>query len=290
MNIYIYLVCFILIIFLLIPYNYYENFNNKEHNIPRYIWLWWEQGWENAPEITKFTILSFKKYNPEWKIKLISKKNLFNFIEFKYKWLFNCEGAATRSDIVRILLLQKYGGVYSDAATFCCVNLDKFINKHNITDFWAHALNHFYKTDRYFSNWFMISTPNNYIINTFCEKYLKYIKKHPIKHPYLCFHYNFNELIDSNQKFKEFYKNVSKINGFENRIDTRILHLEMDDNIINDWLISHSFSQSVHPYHIKKKIDNNNFSIIKLRHRNINKNYLKNKNSVMNYIIKTYIN
>lgn len=267
-----------------------EMFNNKKHNIPRYIWLWWEQGWREAPEITKYTILSFKKHNPKWKIKLVSKENIFDFIDSKYKWLFNCEGAATRSDIIRIILLKKYGGVYSDAATVCCIDLDEFINKNNITEFWTPVLNHFHKTDSYISSWFIISTPNNYIVNTFSKKYLKYIKQNPKHHPYFSFHYNFNELIDNNLKFKEFYKNMRKISGFKNRIDTEILHLKMDDDIINDWLISHSFSPSFHPYDIKKKIDNNNFSIIKLRHKNINKNYLKNKNSVMNYIIKTYIN
>ena len=45
---------------------------------------------------------------------------------------------------------------------------------------------------------------------------------------------------------------MSKISGFENRIDTKILHLPMDDDLINKWLISHNKAHNFHPYDIKK--------------------------------------
>jgi CRISPR/Cas system endoribonuclease Cas6 (RAMP superfamily) len=61
--------------------------------------------------------------------------------------------------------------------------------------FWGFSLDHFKKTDRLLSTWFLISSPNNYIINTLCNEFLKKAKKNPVNHPYLLLHYTFNELV-----------------------------------------------------------------------------------------------
>ena len=45
--------------------------------------------------------------NPQFKINLVERDNINDFIDTKYNWLFNCEGAAFRADIIRLLLLQK---------------------------------------------------------------------------------------------------------------------------------------------------------------------------------------
>ena len=72
--------------------------------IPKIIWLWWEQGWNQAPFICSYTVKSLKKMNPEFKINLVDRNNINDFIDTKYNWLFNCEGPAFRADIIRLLL------------------------------------------------------------------------------------------------------------------------------------------------------------------------------------------
>lgn len=32
--------------------------------LPKHIWLWWEQGWEQAPFICSITKKTFQKLNP----------------------------------------------------------------------------------------------------------------------------------------------------------------------------------------------------------------------------------
>jgi uncharacterized membrane protein len=74
---------------------------------------------------------------------------------------------------------------------------------------------------------------------------------------------------------------MTKISGFQNRIDASILHYDINEGIEN---IKFKNNELFHPINIKNKIDNNFFSIIKLRHKGLNQNYL-NKNSIMSYLI-----
>ena len=287
-------ICIIIIIIIYLNLNFRNELflNSKQVHIPKIIWIWWEQGWEKSPKITQYTIKSFYKLNPNYKINLVSKTNLNKYLDKKYNWLFKCEGTATRSDIVRMLLLNIYGGIYTDAATFCCINLDKFIKKNNITNLWMFSLGHLKpfpssSPKRLISSWFIISSKQNYFIKTWCDKYLENIKKNPINHPYFLLHFTFDKLVETNKHFNIFYKNMIKISGYENRISSDLLHLDINTNI-NEILKKKNLDKAFHPYNILKKINNNKFIILKLRHKNLNKNTFKNKNSIMNYLINYY--
>ena len=72
------------------------------------VWLWWEQGWNQAPEICKMTVKSFEKSSPDWKIHCLSKDNLWEYISKDYKWIMSCQGPAFRGDLVRAILLKEY--------------------------------------------------------------------------------------------------------------------------------------------------------------------------------------
>ena len=193
--------------------------------IPKIIWLWWEQGWNNAPFICSYTVKSFTLLNPEFKINLVSRDNINDFIDTEYNWLFNCKGAAFRADIIRLLLLQKYGGVYADAATFCCINILTFINEINFDKFWGFDIKSFNKQNdkRTLGSWFYISLPNTYIINTFTNAFLKNAKENPIKHQYYLHHHTLTDLIENDTKFKEWYNKLTKISMFQNRIHAKFL-------------------------------------------------------------------
>lgn len=233
------------------------------YSVPKIIWLWWEQGWADAPFICGYTVKSFSHWNPEYKIMLISKNNFNEFIDKKYNWLFQCQGPAFRADIVRLLLLQKYGGVYADAATFCCVNITSFLKEINFSKFWGFDIKSFNKNkdERTLGSWLYISEPNTFIINTFTNVFLKSAKENPIKHIYFLHHKTLSDLICNDIQFKIWYNNLKKINVFMNRIGAKYLSYN-SSSIINE-------PEWFHPNNIEKLIKNNEFKIIKLRHKNI---------------------
>ena len=254
------------------------------NTVPKYIWLWWEQGWETAPFICLYTIKSFEHFNPDYKLNLICKQNFNEFIDKKYNWLFQCQGAAFRADIVRLLLLQKYGGIYADAATFCCVNITTFLKEINFNQFWGFDIKTFNKTkdERTLGSWFYISEPNTYIINTFTNAFLEKAKQSPINHIYYLHHKTLTDLIINDTRFKHWYNDLKKINMFMNRISAKYWAYE-SSAILNEpsWF---------HPKRIDEMIRNNEFKIIKLRHKNIaSKDELLKNNTIFRLIIDKYL-
>lgn len=248
--------------------------------LPKNVWIWWEQGWDKAPYITQYTVKSFQMLNPDYRIHQVSKDNINLYLK-DVDWIFECEGAAFRADIVRLLLLQKHGGVYTDAATFCCVNIDAFVKEINFNDFWGFDLKSFNpKSDsRTLCSWFYISMPDTYIINTFTNKFITSAKKNPIKHVYYEHHRILSSLIKTNPYFTNWYNNLTKISGFQNRISM--------DSIITQ---KNNKPKWFHPNNIMQKIENDEFKIIKLRHKACPpKNKLLEKNTIFSKLLERYV-
>lgn len=236
---------------------------DNHEEIPKHIWLWWEQGWEHAPFICNYTRKSFEQLNPEFKINLVSKANIGDYID-NYEWIFECQGAAFRADIIRLLLLRKYGGVYSDAATFCCVNILKFMKEIKFKRFWGFDIKSYIQRPdgRTLASWFYISTPNNYIINTFTKEFVENAKKQPIRHKYYLHHFTLTDLIKKDELFQKWYDDLIKVSMFQNRIHVRYLTYPVQTILKKekDWF---------HPKNIQECLENKSFKIIKLRHRKL---------------------
>ncbi|WP_050983956.1 capsular polysaccharide synthesis protein, partial [Treponema sp. JC4] len=102
--------------------HYPRNINEK-HEYSNIIWWCWFQGEENAPELCKACLNSIRKAMPDKEVRVITKDNLFNYVNFppfiieKYK-----KGIISYthfSDLLRLELLIKYGGTWIDSTVFC---------------------------------------------------------------------------------------------------------------------------------------------------------------------------
>ena len=92
------------------------------------IWMCWWQGLENAPEIVKACIDSVCKNSAGREVIVITDENIGDYIELP-GWMLDKvrKGVASRtnlSDLLRLSLLAKYGGIWLDATFFCCRSLD----------------------------------------------------------------------------------------------------------------------------------------------------------------------
>ena len=58
-------------------YNYLRiKFNRKE-----FIYIYWDQGFENAPPLVKACLNSWKKNNPDWQTIELNKENIGQYID-----------------------------------------------------------------------------------------------------------------------------------------------------------------------------------------------------------------
>ena len=120
------------------------------------------------------------------------------------------------SDIVRLFLLEKYGGCWCDATTFCNKSLDSWLNACINDGFFAFDRPN--RMDRLIlSSWFLYSDKSSYIIKRWRDETIEYWNKNNKMNNYFWCHLLFNELYNTDIKFKKIWDDVGKI-------DTRIPH------------------------------------------------------------------
>lgn len=170
------------------------------------IYILWFQKFDNAPEVVNRCVQSWKHYNPDWNILLLDDLNLNTYIQLN---TYDINKTAL-SDIVRILLLKKYGGLWVDATTFCNKSLDTWLPDYIKEGFFA-----FDKPgpDRLLSTWFIYAEKNNYIIDKWYNSTLIYYKLNNTPHTYYWFHYLFGDLYNSDSQFKEIWDKVPKLSA-----------------------------------------------------------------------------
>ena len=97
----------------------------KTEELP--IWVCWLDGIENAPPLVRQCIKSIYKHANNHPINFITWENISDYVDMpaflKEKVLKKQMGFAHYSDILRIFLLEKYGGIWLDATIFCSQDL-----------------------------------------------------------------------------------------------------------------------------------------------------------------------
>lgn len=115
-----------------------DKYNNEEETLvplsKKYIWVFWYQGLDNAPSIVKKCIQSIKENSFDYEVMILDKDNISKYIDIPQIVLEKVKNKIVTlthfSDILRMGLLSKYGGIWVDAT--CYITSDvfkKFDNK-----------------------------------------------------------------------------------------------------------------------------------------------------------------
>lgn len=103
--------------------------NKQEVNIKNLpIWVFWFQGESAMPEVVKLCYHSILLNSNGRKVYLLSKENLFQYVEMPDYILSNLKSGnityTNFSDILRVCLLNKYGGTWIDATVYVTAPID----------------------------------------------------------------------------------------------------------------------------------------------------------------------
>lgn len=255
---------------------------DRKDKIPRKIWILWYQGVSDAPFIVQRCIESWIKQNPTWEVIILESSNIDKYVtlDIPEETLANLP-LAHQSDLIRLLLLSKYGGVWCDATTLCNIPLDMWIDEYTESQFFM-----FEKpgADRLISNWFIASqknspiclklynelksywmknnfTPPNIpqrILNRVLSKILNRSDKttkywfNPVVteflkiYPYFVFHYLFERLISVDIESKTIWHSTKKLSATPPHLIQKLGFFTYPDDAI------------------KKKINNNKAPLYKL--------------------------
>lgn len=214
-----------------------------EKNSP--IWVCWLTGENNAPILVKNCIDSIRKHSNNHKVILITLDNYSEYIEIpdyivkKYKK--GVIGPAHFSDIIRMVLLRDYGGLWLDATIYCTKDLPEeifmypffscksnvkecnFVSKLKWTSFvlggFKGSLFYTFMVDFYFEYW----KKSNYIIDYLLIDYIIVLADKHIKG----IHYLLNDLPVNNLNRDEL------VSIFNNKFDQKeYLNIVMSDTYI----------------------------------------------------------
>ena len=129
--------------------------------LPRRLWLYWHQGWKNAPPLVKRCAESWVARNPTWEVNLLTEKDLKGLIRPPSFLDKQPElPLPALSDLVRLHLLADHGGVWADATTWCARPLDDWLDHVLAAGFFAYSKP---AKRRVFSSWFLAARPHHQI-------------------------------------------------------------------------------------------------------------------------------
>lgn len=144
--------------------------------LPRIIWMYWHDGEESAPQVVQTCIDSWRKFNPSWEVRLIDKTSLPTYSDWTHPVIYDpIRAIVANSNILRIGLLYKFGGVWADATCLCLRPLDEWIDKAMGDGFFAFSNP---GADRLLSSWFLAATPDNPLVLDWKNRSNLYWKKH----------------------------------------------------------------------------------------------------------------
>ena len=155
-----------------------NNYAEQKHETSNKIWICWFQGIEKAPDIVKKCYESINKTLSNKEIILITKENIFDYVNFPdfivKKWNKGIITDTHMSDLLRLELLDKYGGLWLDATVFCSTdekNIPKYLFDSDL--FLYQTLKPGRDgTQLYISSWLISAKTNNKIIEA--TKYMLY--------------------------------------------------------------------------------------------------------------------
>ena len=113
-----------------------QKFNTSEHELKTIgshykVWIFWWQGFDNAPEMVRLCKKSVERYIPNEKLVFLDSTNYEHYVDVpqKYVDLLNDKNISITqfSDLLRLNLLYQQGGLWLDATYFLTDNLPSYI-------------------------------------------------------------------------------------------------------------------------------------------------------------------
>jgi len=148
--------------------NMMKRFATGAAGIPQIIWIMWFQGFDCAPDLVGKCLQSWQLHNRDWQVVLLHEKNYQSYVNLDD--IVHPHGQSVSpqalSDILRINLLAKFGGVWVDATCFCCRPLDEWLGQYVTSGFFAFEQP---ARDRLLASWFLASATDCHLTNSYCK-------------------------------------------------------------------------------------------------------------------------
>ena len=186
-------------------------------DIPKIIWIYWQQGWDNATDISKLCLESWIYNNKLWKVIPLSKDNINLYLDIDQITdnFYEKKPLSCTVDIININLLNKYGGIWVDATVFCYKPLDSWLPNYTKNGLFMHKR---LKQNMLIDTWFIAASSNNYVIERWCDLFTKYWLGRKEPDNYFDFYHIFKKLYNVDENVKNIFDDIPTIDAIKPHI------------------------------------------------------------------------
>jgi hypothetical protein len=177
--------------------------------VPKTIWCLWFQGWEHAPPLVRACAASWRHHNPDWSIRYLTRSSLPYYVETIENFIEKNIPITALSDIIRVSLLCRFGGVWADSTVYCLRPLNEWINYANSSGFFAFDRP---GADRMLSSWFLAAKHQSRIVELWHKQVSLYWESRQGEpDDYFWFHNIFSELYNMDAEFQKIWDATPKL-------------------------------------------------------------------------------
>lgn len=165
--------------------------------VPTILWTCWLQGLEQAPLLVRQCVASQKSCFPGYEHHVLTLDNYEQWVKLsedvRRKYEQGRIPAALFSDLLRLAVLQKYGGVWMDATVLCTGWVNGRLQKQ-----WMRVMESQMTVFRYFdpgtktetgiSNWFIATAAGNIVVRAVYEMLVAYWRDYDCTVDYYMMH------------------------------------------------------------------------------------------------------
>jgi hypothetical protein len=153
---------------------------NSDSKIPKIIWTYWQT--EDIPDLVQRCIDTWRKHNKDYDIRVLNRNSIKNWAtDLDVTLLKMNDGPARESDIVRLNILSKYGGVWADASIRMNRSMDYIldIQREKGCELVGYYLESFTSKIEYpvIESWFFACIPNSKFVRDWRDEFMS-IEKH----------------------------------------------------------------------------------------------------------------
>lgn len=149
----------------------------KNYNlVPRKIWTYWDNP-DKIPKVVKLCMESWKKYNPDYEIILLTKKNFQGYVtipdDIREHPHFN-DVPQRFADLVRLYALEEHGGIWIDASVLVKQPFDEWLFP-KYGEFAGYYMERYEIDKKYpvIENWFLAANKNSKFIKLWKEEFIQ---------------------------------------------------------------------------------------------------------------------
>jgi len=200
--------------------------------LPRIIWSFWDG--PAICEVEKLALSSWRLMNPGWDVRVLNFASAMELLQTEFEPLMTkafiekLDSWARKTDLIRLMLLQRFGGVWVDATLFCTRPLDSYVfqmvSKANFSaPTWGEprqpcgspAGPNTYSAG--LSGHFLVAVPHSYIVERWLYAFSHLLYNGPCGDPaeweYFFIQTTFESLIDTDPRFARRWEEALKLDS-----------------------------------------------------------------------------